>query len=328
MWRLCFQEQYKNKNMITSDNKLRIFENFVVDRNLPKFKKDKKSSLDPSISFGSRTSMTSEEFEGNMEEPSEFSFNNGVVFLNDQSGSVSGTKANTSFIDSITLFFVKRFFRKNKMVSAKGKMIKEATTVDRYDLIKQFFASAGSSLKQLKSYDKVAESYNEALIQAEDAGQTALFEKLKDKLYIIKGETTLIQNKLTKYLSEDMVVDFYNATEKDEALKLSWIKNYTRLIPSNVIEIKKKLDEKEVFDNYAILHFDPNNEAVDLTQEEKEKIKDPILFGVMNNSRKLYYVADWIDEVCDLTLDKVLETLGKEAFEINDKTVKSYINEN
>lgn len=39
------------------------------------------------------------------------------------------------------------------------------------------------------------------------------------------------------------------------------------------------------------------------------------MFGVINGSKKLYYVADWIDEYCDLTLDKVIEILGKETIE-------------
>jgi hypothetical protein len=33
-------------------------------------------------------------------------------------------------------------------------------------------------------------------------------------------------------------------------------------------------------------------------------------------SRKLYFVADWIDEKCDLTLDDIAEKLGKSAVQV------------
>ncbi len=309
-----------------NENKLLIFENFQIDKNLPKFKKDKKD-IKSDVIFGSSEIFSTEEVESEMSSPSSISFGGGdMSFVLEQDGAISvgGTNYNKGFINNIMMYFVKRFFSKNKITKVNGKIKTEKKVVDRYDLIKQFFSSASSSMEELKSYDKVAESYNNALKQSEGTGQTALFEKLKNLIYVIKGETTLIQSGLNKYLSEDMVVDFYKATDKDKALKLSWIKNFTRLIPSNVIEIKKVLDEKEVFDNYVILHFDPNNEAVELTKDEKEKLKDPILFGVIDNSNKLYYVADWMDEVCDLTLEKVIEVLGKGAFEINDKSVNSY----
>ena len=63
-----------------------------------------------------------------------------------------------------------------------------------------------------------------------------------------------------------------------------------------------------------------------MTKKEKEIKKDPILFGVIKKSRKLYYVADWKDEVCDLTLDKMFSELGENVLKINNKSVKSYIN--
>ena len=46
-------------------------------------------------------------------------------------------------------------------------------------------------------------------------------------------------------------------------------------------------------------------------QEHKEK--DPIVFGIFTDKEniftldRLYYVADWVDEYCDLTLDKLVE---------------------
>jgi hypothetical protein len=95
-------------------------------------------------------------------------------------------------------------------------------------------------------------------------------------------------------------------------LKLTWIKNYARMIPEDVIEAKKKFDGSELFDNYVILHFDKFDNSTQMTKAEVEKAKDPILFGVLKGTRNLYYIGDWIDEYCDLTLDKFLSTLEME----------------
>ena len=50
-----------------------------------------------------------------------------------------------------------------------------------------------------------------------------------------------------------------------------------------------------------------------MTAKEIEKAKDPILFGVIKESNKLFYVGDWIDEHCDLTLEKFLEVMEMET---------------
>jgi hypothetical protein len=36
---------------------------------------------------------------------------------------------------------------------------------------------------------------------------------------------------------------------------------------------------------------------------------------LIKGSKKLYYICDWVDEYCDLTLDKVVEIVGKETIE-------------
>jgi hypothetical protein len=80
-----------------------------------------------------------------------------------------------------------------------------------------------------------------------------------------------------------------------------------------------------VFDNYVILHYDYSGEAVEETKEEKAKKKDPIMFGLIQGSKNLYYIGDWIDDYCDLTLDVIIKKLGKRT--VKKLTVKT-INEN
>lgn len=43
--------------------------------------------------------------------------------------------------------------------------------------------------------------------------------------------------------------------------------------------------------------------------------KDPILFGLMTERRVLYFVGDWVDDFCNLTLDQIADVLGYDPCE-------------
>ena len=49
-----------------------------------------------------------------------------------------------------------------------------------------------------------------------------------------------------------------------------------------------------------------------LTENQIAAKKDPILFGVIANSHKLYFVADWKDETDDLDMAEVNRVLGRQ----------------
>lgn len=176
-----------------------------------------------------------------------------------------------------------------------------------------------SQTKELIKY------YEDALLHVEKTGQVALKDKLKDILSIVRAEITLIDRQMQKYVSEEQVIRLYQMVNADQKLKLTWIKNFVKIIPTEVLKLKQKADELEIFDNYVVLHFDPNNDATQLTEQEKRAAKDPILFGVIEKSNKLYYIADWIDEYCDLTLENMFEKLQDKVLEINNVSVKSFI---
>jgi len=98
--------------------------------------------------------------------------------------------------------------------------------------------------------------------------------------------------------------------------------DFTRIIPKDVL--KKKKESDGLFDSYVIYHYWSNasedSEAVkSMTPEEKEKMKDPILFGRINETNRLYFIADWEDEYCDLTFDEIVDKIGGDD---DDFTIK------
>jgi len=284
--------------MIDRNNKLEIFENFIIDRNLPKYKKSEKVKLTNSI-------ISEEEMDTNtfamVSVPN--AINNGFSF---------NGEVNDNPIKKWFSFFKKKRIEKEKTIT-----------------ILNFFNSLATSLNDLKLLQDIATHYEQAILNATKAGQISLVERLKFQLESAKSETQLINLGLNKYFTETQIVDFYKKTSADKNLKLTWIRHFIKPIPSKILNIKENLDKQFIFDNYVILHYDPYNNATDLSKQEKEEIKkrekDPILFGVMKDSRRLYYIADWIDEYCNLTLDILVEELGENVNEVNNEKVKTYL---
>jgi len=75
------------------------------------------------------------------------------------------------------------------------------------------------------------------------------------------------------------------------------LERFPRAIPSQVQDHVKRATP--VFTDQWILFTNP--------KYEKLPSKDPILFGTVRAfPERLYYVTDWIDEYCDLTMDKLI----------------------
>jgi hypothetical protein len=142
--------------------------------------------------------------------------------------------------------------------------------------------------------------------------QIALREKIQEKFGKFLREQEMIACGFDKYFEKEILQAFVDSV-KCKAIKITPIKNYTRLIPKDVREQMQIAREKTLFDDFVVIHTDPENKAVEKTLEEK---KDPILCGVIRESSRYYYIGDWQDELCDLTMDTILKHLGLEESDV------------
>ena len=205
-------------------------------------------------------------------------------------------------------YTIKSYFQRKKIDKIEKKI------TDKFDVVKFFADVHIESEKAAKTYvDRVSEYVN-CIGMAEKTGQLALKEKLFSELVINKYESILFSNGYDKLITEETLVKLVKNAPK--ALTLNYIQNFTRIIPASIIAKKIELDKLEVFDNYVILSYDPDGKSYARTlkerQAEAEKAKDPILFGVISGSNKLYYVDNWVDDYCDLRFENVVEIIGKE----------------
>lgn len=185
------------------------------------------------------------------------------------------------------------------------------------DILKFFDFVKLETEEQKDKYKNRIKEYIALLKQCELTGQVALKEKLFKNIIINKYESILYANGYTKLITEEKLVEFVKKSPK--GLSLTYIDNFTKIIPVDVMEKITEANKLEVFDNYCILHYDPEKKSFEQTQEEIKKEnaakRDPIIFGLIKNSNKLYYIADWVDDYCDLTWDKVIDTMGAKLLE-------------
>lgn len=232
------------------------------------------------------------------------STSNGVVISNPLIGSVE--KKEASFITSLKNNI-------NKFMDVILAKNRENEVV--FDALKFFSLVKLTSKLSITSYRDRVNDYLKALHNAVSVGQTALMEDLLRGLITNKYESVLYAEGLYYVITEEQMISYVKQCEK--GLKLDYIKNFNRPLPQDIVNKICKINDLEVFDNYVVLYYDPEGKVYKETAYEEAKRKDPILFGVIAGSNKLYYIADWVDEYCDLTLEKFIDTIGVKKEELH-----------
>lgn len=151
-----------------------------------------------------------------------------------------------------------------------------------------------------------------------ELGQQAAYEELAKMLTGLVGILELSACGFDQYIQEETVKKFEYKV-KDRTLKFDKLENFPRAIPDSIRKRIKQIQNKKLFNEYWILYLDYSGEKLK-TNKDKIREKDPILFGKLTSSPdKLFYLVDWVDEYCDLTLKKFVEEVKTKNpdFEMN-----------
>lgn len=167
-------------------------------------------------------------------------------------------------------------------------------------------------------YDNCLELANKYRI----TGQVRGLRKILFCMESIEKEQQLVDMGITTFIYKDDI-DFYidtvtnSRSRRERPIKIIELERYEREIPDEIVEVIDKT--KELFDQMYIVYTDYTGKEERKIEAEKKQ-KDPILFGTFQNKEKkvcvdrFYYLGDWVDEYCDLTLDKMVnetEKLGR-----------------
>lgn len=197
------------------------------------------------------------------------------------------------------LRFMKKIF-KSKNISVAEMLEEVKDSLEVLDVNSELVEKFGKYVEIFKKLDNNPHIFQAAI-----------------KIAVLENECRLIKDgRFVKYISEDQIVKFIRSTE--EGLAIDYMSNYEKLIPQQAINKFEEAESVEAFDNYIILHRVNKKEKKSL-KEHHEKVdskRDPIMFGAIKGSRKLYYICDWIDEYCDLTLSKLLDKIKEKEFNL------------
>lgn len=157
-----------------------------------------------------------------------------------------------------------------------------------------------------------------AFNQAVDNGQEALGEKFLREVTREARESMIAAKGITKFIERDDINKVKNKI-RDGHISDTKFEYFIKVVPKDVLEKKKKTEG--IFDGYVIYHYyNPEVEKkiekkLKMTPDEHAKMKDPILFGWIKETNRLYFIADWEDEYCDLTFEELVDVVGENKLE-------------
>ena len=138
-------------------------------------------------------------------------------------------------------------------------------------------------------------------------GQTESLKKLCFLADTLKKEEQLIELGITTYVYRDVIED-YIENVAENTVKIVELSRYMREIPDDLVETIEKA--RNIFDELYVVFTDYTGKEERKVEKERRD-KDPILFGSFKNQTnvadRFYFLGDWVDEYCDLTLDKLIE---------------------
>lgn len=322
------RERYTEHPSITvigGKPKLRVFEDFFVEEELPKWRKI-------AVKLEEEDKRNSSK-EGDYATDTSF----GSAFTNN--GSISDKRTERELLrnakherrnyvnrvsrafdtDSVIISTNKKsWFRRMLDKFASSPKVKEeiGEPADKvFDDIKT--AMMAPTNEELLRAKKVVDTVEN---QLKVSGQYEIAEKVNGSRGVLEAELALVSSGQLKYISEEQIIKFMLLSER--GMRLEYLRYYSNILPSEVAKRKIVFDGLLVFDNYCVLYYDGGAPKFSLIKEviddqERLKRRDPILFGMIKGSRKLYYVTDWVTDDDDLTLEKLETVIGEKAHDLS-----------
>lgn len=161
----------------------------------------------------------------------------------------------------------------------------------------------------VKVYDNCLDLLNKYKI----TGQKKGMRKLMFHLECIEKEREIVKMGINTFIYRDDIEEYIDSVAKD-TVKIIELENYEREIPDEIVEVVAAVKDK--FDQLYVVFTDYTGK-VERQVEKERREKDPILFGTFQNPSnrtvidRFYYLGDWEDEYCDLTLDKMVNETEK-----------------
>ena len=154
----------------------------------------------------------------------------------------------------------------------------------------------------LRIYENVLKMYQ----RYEITGQESAMKKLKFIAEVLEEELPIVRAGYHNFVYRWDLEEYIESVE-DQCIFIIEMKNYEREFPDDVID--QIIKAKEIFGNNLFVVYTDYSKKSSKEVKKKRIEKDPILFGAIIKDNvcfdRLYYICDWVDEYCDLTLEKL-----------------------
>ena len=264
-------------SIVNGEPRLRIFRNLKLDPTLPKHLVD-------GMVMTRHGGMTVEEY---LKSPDGMSrYRREEYGMSDSGDAVTREKWTSRFIRWLSSLF-------------KTREIPPETFRRAHDMLARNVIS--------DDIEKAAAQLKSLVEKTRANGQGTLAARLEDEHRAIIAETVLKKNGFHSYLTEKDAIELLQKSRA--GIRIDFWNDYPDIVPESVLETKRKADALRVFDNWCVMHYDPDGSALRQMKDEEWR-RDPILFGLVVGSDRLYFVSDWTTGTDDLTVDKVCRMLG------------------
>lgn len=158
---------------------------------------------------------------------------------------------------------------------------------------------------------RIYENAEGLLQKAMRVKQYSFANKLIFHLETIEKERELVKLGINTFVYQDDIEEYIDNVA-NKTVKVIELSRYEREIPDDIADIVQKVDG--IFDVLYVVFTDYTGK-IEKQVEKERRDKDPILFGTFQSTAKsvlinrFYFLGDWVDEYCDLTLDKMVSEM-------------------
>ena len=213
------------------------------------------------------------------------------------------------------------------------------TPFEYFDKLKK-----SKTLTSTQNTKKLKDIALKMLYKAATLNQRSLARKLKFIIQCYEREEKVLNAGYNQYLRKEDVLKFLDIVSEidKDVIKIISLEQFPREIPDDISEKIKKLKDNKIFDDYYILFTDYTGKVEKEVEKQRKIERDPVIFGIFLNNKsrfksiddvfdRLYYIADWTDEYCDITLSTILDKLSITTDKIvipqTNEEINKFINE-
>ena len=147
-------------------------------------------------------------------------------------------------------------------------------------------------------------------------GQTSMAKELTHQLELALRELDAAKDGFDIFVNRNDIERYVEKVE-EKSVKIIELSKYERDIPDDVMD-KLELARNHFDEIYIVFTDYTKKETKKVAKERRDK--DPIMFGAFHNKDekeknniyvedRLFFIADWVEEKCDLTLEQIVRDI-------------------